>query len=659
MCGITAIVNHGKLEIDYLRSSNSIISHRGPDDEGFLTWQTDSNSFNVFAGKDTSKESLLQHQLNNLEPDDLSWKVALGHRRLSIIDVSAAGHQPMVLQDRFAITFNGEIYNYIEIREELQALGHQFHTASDTEVILQAWQEWGVKALSKFNGIFSFVLIDNQEKKLFAVRDHFGVKPLYYTHTKSYTAFASEAKQLRVLPEYHFLLNKQIAFDYLRFGKVDHTSDTFEVGISQVAPGHYIELDLLSGLDQLNCWYTLKPKVWKGTDKEAIETFRSLLADSVKLQMRADVTVGSALSGGLDSSTIVYLMRSILNEQGHAQQAIKTISSCSEVKQYDEWEYAALLVKQTNADYKKVFPSFEKLKTDLDLFLWHMDYPFGSTSQFSQWCVFEAAQKEGLKVMLNGQGADEQLAGYRGNDMSLYIGLLSKAMFKELVKEVKAYRSYKGVWPTEFLIGAVQQKIPSWIMNKIPDRFRVFKQYSPAWLNAKGMDEAFVWPGSLNESLQNQIKIEPLPSLLRYEDRTSMAFSIESRVPFMDYRLVEFTLGLPENLVYRRGERKYVLRQAFKGVLPGKIIQRKDKLGFATAEEIWMKNEGAEWFNSLVDQAGTNSEGFIKHEEALQYLQNMQSGKVTFNFDPWRMICFYKWLLAINNLDNKMDKSRC
>ncbi len=645
MCGITAIVNRQALAIDYLKDANSIISHRGPDDEGFLTWSS-RLGLTLFAGEDTSKESTRQYDLNILPTQDTAWTVGLGHRRLSIIDVTSAGYQPMLFDRRFVITFNGEIYNYLEIKAELQSLGRQFYSATDTEVILHAWDEWGKEALAKFNGMFSFVLLDTEKQKLYAVRDHFGVKPLYYTQTNSYLAFASEAKQLRVLPEYNFSLNKQIAFDYLRYGRVDHTTDTFEEGITQVAPGHYVEVDVDTGEYNVHRWYTLTPKEFKGTDKEAIEEFHRLLTDSVRLQKRADVPVGSALSGGLDSSTIVCLMSELLNQKNDSIHPIKTISSCSEIKLYDEWEYAEILVKQTNVDAVKVFPSFEKLKTDFDRFLWHMDYPFGSTSQFSQWCVFEAAKKEGIKVMLNGQGADEQLAGYRGNDMSLYIGLLSKGMYTELVKEVTSYRSYTGTWPIAFLIGALQQKMPSWLMKTIPDRFRVFKQHTPFWLNTNGAKEEFKWPGSLNESLQQQINYEPLPSLLRYEDRSSMAFSVESRVPFMDYRLVEFTLGLPVNLVYRNGERKYILRQAFKGMVPEKIMQRKDKLGFASAEETWMKGEGADWFSAMVDEAGKHSQGFIKHEEALKYLSQMQRGDEAFNFDPWRMICFYKWLLA-------------
>jgi asparagine synthase (glutamine-hydrolysing) len=638
MCGITAVINRGSLTVQDIEKANALIAHRGPDDEGFLSWSLGA-AMQSFAGKDTSDKSCRHYQLKSLTPEDQYWTVALAHRRLAILDLSPKGHQPMMHSNRWAITYNGEVYNYIELRSELQALGHVFDSDTDTEVILHAWEQWGVEALHKFNGMFAFVLVDTVLNKLYAVRDRFGIKPLYYTHTEGYTAFVSEAKQLRCLPGYSFTLNMQVAFDYLRYGRSDHGANTFEEGIYQLLPGHYMEVDLDSKSSNVHCWYELKPSEWHGTDEQAIKTFQDLLADSVRLQMRSDVSIGSALSGGLDSSVIVCLMREVLNEQGNTNLPIQSISSCSLDKRYDEWEYAEEVVKHKGVEATQVFPAFENLKKEFDQVLWHMDYPFTSSSQYSQWSVFSEAQSRGIKVMLNGQGADEQLAGYRGNDMFLYIGLLNQFKFVELIKEINAFKNYKGTWPIGYMVGAVQQQLPSSIRALIPARFKVIKTHLPDWLSDKGLKRVVVeHPRSLNESLKNQVLRDPLPSLLRFEDRISMAFSIESRVPFMDHRLVEFTLGLPEHLVYRRGERKYILRHAFAAIVPEKIIQRKDKLGYASAEETWMKGEGAEWFEKLVDQAGKYSAGFIHHDVA---------GSIAFNFDPWRMICFSKWLIEI------------
>ena len=255
-------------------------------------------------------------------------------------------------------------------------------------------------------------------------------------------------------------MNQNATYDYLRYGSVDHNVDTFEEGIQQVAMGHYIEVDLENNQSSEHQWYVLKPKKWDNSFEAAKEEFYFLLKDSVRLRMRSDVPLGSALSGGLDSSTVVCLMREILNDQDNGDHPIKTVTSCFEEAQFDEWRYAEEVIKKVNARPHRVFPSFEKLVNDLDRFLWHMDYPFASTSQFSQWCVFEGAAEAGLKVMIDGQGADEQLAGYGGNDMSLYTGLLRKLKIGELIRETAAYRQYHQNWPTGFLIGAIQNHIP-------------------------------------------------------------------------------------------------------------------------------------------------------------------------------------------------------
>jgi asparagine synthase (glutamine-hydrolysing) len=367
----------------------------------------------------------------------------------------------------------------------------------------------------------------------------------------------------------------------------------------------------------------------------------------VRLRLRSDVPVGSALSGGLDSSTLVSLMREILNEDQLCEHSIPTISSCSADKRYDEWEFAETIIKQVGASSSQVFPSFGKLLQDIDRLIWHMDYPFGSTSQFSQWCVFEEAKRRKLPVMINGQGADEQLAGYGGNDISLYIGLLNKKSYVELFSEVRAYKKYHGKWPFAYLIAAIQHELPKQLMRNLPDRFRVFKQHAPSWLKGPVVQDEMVWPDGLKESLVKQVTQDPLPSLLRYEDRNSMAFSIESRVPFMDHRLIEFSLGLPENLVYRKGEKKYILRKAFQGKIPDKIVQRRDKMGFVSAEERWLKEEGKSWFKKMIEESSKNNKDWINEKEATSYLERIQSENVPFNFDPWRMICFDLWLRGI------------
>ncbi len=307
MCGILSVVNlSGSNHAGTLIDATRIIKHRGPDDEGFLTWLPGQKP-QIWAGNDTAASTKSYWNYTQLPPDT-QFKVGFGHRRLSILDLSPAGHQPMLYQKGgLAITFNGEIYNYLEIKAELERLGHWFSSTSDTEVILHAWEQWGVKCLGRFNGMFAFVILDYHKNELYAVRDRFGVKPLYYYKGESAVYFVSEIKQVRTSPGYKFSLNEPIARQFLATGAMEHTADTFDTQIKHVPAGHYMYMNL-SGNDeaiQKHKWYTLKPGKWTGSYEAAVVQFRNLLTDAVSLRLRSDVKVGSCLSGGLDSSSIV------------------------------------------------------------------------------------------------------------------------------------------------------------------------------------------------------------------------------------------------------------------------------------------------------------------------------------------------------------------
>ncbi len=637
MCGIFGVIKKQSILIP-LKEATQIIRHRGPNDAGYLLWAP-GDTPKIFADEDTAEESKIFHRLETL--DDTNYQVAFGHRRLSILDLSPAGHQPMIYK-QLSLCFNGEIYNYLEVRAELIKMGRVFQTQSDTEVILQAWDQWEEKCLHRFNGMFAFLILDSNSKKLFVVRDRFGVKPLYYTSCEGYIAFASEVKQLRILPQYAFNLNEQIAFDYLRYGYLDHETDTFEKGICQVDPGQMITVDLVSNSLSHRQWYVFEPKPWVGSMQKADESFRELLKDAVRLRLRSDVPVGSALSGGLDSSTLVCLMRELLDENGQEDKVLETVTSCSKDKRYDETEFAEIINRQTKSKSHKIFPSFDKLREDLDSLIWHMDYPFGSTSQFSQWCVFEGAGKAGLTVMINGQGADEQLAGYGGNDLPLYVGLFRSGKWGHLLREAKNYKETHGNYPVGFLLGAFQNPLPEKMKNLIPDRWRPGKEDHPDWINPKDCKEHNWSSTSLQGNLMNQIQTSPLPSLLRYEDRNSMAFSVESRTPFMDYRLMEFTMGLPEEMVYRNGERKYILRKSFRGLVPDAILDRRDKMGFVSAEERWLKQDGKDWFLEQLT-SNQNPLDFFNENKVMKFFEDTQTGNIPFSFDSWRIVNFKYW----------------
>lgn len=650
MCGILGVVSKNKAKEIPLNIATTIIRHRGPDDCGYMSWSQGQKP-RYFADTDTISESRDTFDLEDYS--DHAFDVGFGHRRLSILDLSSAGHQPMVF-GHLLITYNGEVYNYIEIREELKILGRKFKTQTDTEVILQAWDEWGEKALSKFNGMFSFLILDTKAVQVFVVRDRFGVKPLYFTETENYFAFASEVKQLRVLPDYTFELNRQIAYDYLRYGYLDHTSDSFEKGISLIEPSYVYTLDINTKKLSKKQWYTLNPKAEALSFNQAKVKFTSLLKDAVKLRLRSDVPVGSALSGGMDSSAVVCLMRDILDERGEEHIKLETVTSCNEDLRFDETKYAEIINQHTRSNSHKIYPSFETLKKELKEIIWHLDYPFGSSSQFAQWSVFKKSAEAGLTVMIDGQGADEQLAGYGGNDLALYSGLLKKGKLSVLKEESTSYKQRFGQLPKGFLLGAFQALLPNGLQQVFPDKYRPKVKEKPSWLNHEAVEE-FAWEAdTLQENLINQIQISPLPALLRYEDRNSMAFSVESRTPFMDYRLMEFSLGLPEEYIYRQGERKYILKKSMETIVPEAVLDRKDKMGFLSGEEKWLKEEGKEWFyNIILSPLPQPYEDIFDTKELEKMVRSMQAGESVFGYEPWRVLNFKLWLNIV--LEQKSD----
>lgn len=646
MCGIIAIINNTKLFASQnLSSATSVIKHRGPDDEGFLTWAPGSK-MEIWAGDDTAPVTKNYWKYADM-PGDKLFKVGLGHRRLSIIDLSPAGHQPMQYQEAgLGITFNGEIYNYIEIKAELEKLGHRFNTASDTEVILHAWERWGVKCLDKFNGMFAFVILDRKKNELYAVRDRFGVKPLYYYEGTNAVYLASEIKQIKTSPDYKFELNVPIARQFLAIGVTEHTDNTFDTKIKQLPGGHYLRLDLSkdNSEPEIVKWYTLTPKPWSGSFEDASAEFKQLLTSAVDLRLRSDVKVGSCLSGGLDSSSIVCIAADLLKARGDFA-GQETITACFEQAKYDEWNFAQEVIKKTNAHPHRIFPSFRQLQEELDAFIWHQDEPVGSTSVFSQWAVFKGSHEAGLKVMIDGQGADEQLAGYGGNDISFYTGLMKKARFLSLLDEARHYKKEKGTLPKGFLLAAMQLNMGKTLSGILPGKLRLASPQRASWVHHT---EPAVTHGKhahhLQENLLRQVYSEPLPALLRYEDHNSMAWSVESRTPFMDYRLMEFNLGLPERFVYKRGVRKLILRHAMHGVIPTAIENRKDKMGFVTPEELWLKGEGRAWFNEGIDKACKQFGGhLLDTEKTKHYVSEMMEGKRKFDFMPWRIVCFERW----------------
>lgn len=660
MCGIAGLfgIGAGHDLFHWIKAMTQTVAHRGPDDEGYLFFLQPGEI--VACGGSVTPDEVFLSSLPFTPiqsfPDNLrnaAVRAALGHRRLSIVDVSPGGHQPMCLADRrFWVVYNGEIYNHIELRRELEAVGHRFITKSDTEVLLAAYREWGRECLHRFNGMFAFIVLDCEAERVFIARDRFGVKPLYFWRSAAgFFAVASEIKQFTVLPGWNPLVNGQRAYDYLNWGLLDHTEETMFNGVFQLRGGEYIECDL----DELHTsipvrrWYELPERVFSGSFNEACHKFRALLADSIRLRLRADVAVGSCLSGGLDSSAIVCLANQLLRS-GNVFDCQCTFSACATDRRFDERHYMEEVVKATGVQAFYTYPSLEYLFDCLEAITWHQDEPFGSSSIYAQWCVFKLAAESHVKVLLDGQGADELLAGYHGFFGPYFSGLLVSWQWASLWREIKFVKQRHGLGYGYAAKQIANMTLPEFIRQpllKMVGRAAV----APEWLDRSKLvccdDDPYAARGrktaSVNELAASLLTSTGLPMLLHWEDRNSMAHSIESRVPFLDYRMVEFMMGLPPKYKMSEGITKRVMREGLRGVLPEKIRNRMDKMGFVTPEEAWIKEHDPELFLSKLSDAIEVSQGIL-NRKAINILERQVAGQDPFSFLVWRMISFGYWM---------------
>ncbi len=405
MCAIVGLLTRAQDASLHIGRMTTLLRHRGPDDEGYIL--AGPSGVRPLGGADTPNEVYRADSpfapAGKIESQTAAagaW-LALGHRRLSILDLSPLGHQPMSYRDRYWIVFNGEVYNYLELRPELEAVGHRFRSHCDTEIILAAFAEWGTECFARFNGMWALAIYDAHTDELILARDRFGVKPLYYWATDSLIAFASEIKAFTCLPGWRPRVNGQAVHDFLLSGMQDHSRETMFADVFQLEPGCLARLNcgqwravktgapVQSSL-AVTRWYHLQPQPFKGSFADAAVRFRELLTDSVRLRLRADVPVGSCLSGGLDSSSIVCATHQLLRAQA-ATCDHKTFSACSEIKRFDEREYIKKVVAATGVVSHYVFPSLKNLFAELDQVIWHQDEPFAGTSIYAQWCVFKLA----------------------------------------------------------------------------------------------------------------------------------------------------------------------------------------------------------------------------------------------------------------------------
>ena len=590
MCGISGIINKNNKSVEELliHQMTDIIAHRGPDSSGSYLYKN----------------------------------IAFGHRRLSILDLSSSGHQPMKYLDDLVITYNGEIYNFIEIREELIQKGYIFDSNSDTEVILKAYHCWGKTCVNYFNGMWSFSILDIKQKIVFCSRDRFGVKPFYYIENNDLFSFGSEISQLLpFLP--NRILNKKVALDYLISGIEECSNETFFKDIYLLKGGHNLVFDLQTNSYEIERYYNLKLSDQKNT---SVDDYIQELKRSITLRLRSDVKVGTCLSGGIDSSTISSFASKLYQNSNEKFMAIHAKSS--EYKT-DESEFAKIVSKIANINLNFVEPSYSDFKSNILSIIKIQQEPFGSLSIIMQYFVFKKAKELGCIVMLDGQGGDETLLGYERYYPAIVKSKKGIAKLKALLQSSKNSRlSLLDTIKYQYYFSNYKLRLKR---LKFKNSF-----YKSEILNEYESEELRIISESYNDISilqKNEIESSQLPHLLKYEDRNSMANSIESRLPFLDYKLVELSLNTNNSLKIKDGWTKFILRKAAETILPKEIVWRKTKLGFNAPEKTWTKEFENEMIKEIQQSEILNN--FIHFKKLYFKNLDLRTKWRLYNFSVW------------------------
>jgi asparagine synthase (glutamine-hydrolysing) len=613
MCGICGIINFNQrvVQESAIREMMRIMKHRGPDDEG------------VF----------------------IDENVGLGFVRLSIIDLTATGHQPMYSHDeRYIVVYNGEIYNYLELRDELKSLGISFKTNSDTEVLLAAYKEWGEKCLHKFNGMWAFVIFDRKTKTIFASRDRYGIKPLYYYFIDDFFAFASEIPPLLSLLSGKPKPDYQSIFDYLVFNRTDQTERTFFEEIRKLQHGCLLIIEnnkhqstTINNKFSIRRWYNLRERVPSTEGFSNPSEFRELFSSAVGLRLRSDVPVGVCLSGGLDSSSIVSVL---LND--HHKKGLNTFSAVYKKGQYgDETEYIKVYRSFLNNMFFTT-PDGESLVSDLEQFVKAHGEPIPSTGPYAQYKVMELAQKN-VVVILDGQGADEEMAGYHYFFGFFFKDLLKHGRIMNLSSELFHYlfkhRSFYGI--NSFFYFLLPEKIRTKV--RVKEKGYLNRDFVESYHGGNSISGNLYGASSLNEALLDHFEYK-LEHLLKWEDRNSMWFSLESRVPFLDFRLVEKILATKSDLIIKKGQTKHILRESMKGIVPEKIRLRQDKIGFGTPQNEWFKSD--QWkdlIRNIITSKSFRGRKLIDTDLALKKYNQHLNGGINISKEIWKWVHLELW----------------
>jgi asparagine synthase (glutamine-hydrolysing) len=527
MCGIGGIISpdNSIVETVVLQRMAQSLAHRGPDGEA--TWINPTKN------------------------------AGFAHRRLSVIDTSEQAAQPMHFLNRYTIVYNGEIYNYLELKQILCSRGYSFTTRSDTEVILAAFHEYKTGCLERFNGMYAFAIWDDHEKKLFCARDRFGEKPFYYLHAGDTFYFASELKSLYAAG-IKKVQNNSLLLRFLLLGYTRDPGDTsavFDANIKSLPASHYMEYSLSLREIRIKKYWDLSRTVFSTNENTSVEKFTELFSRSVKRRLRSDVTVGTSLSGGLDSSSIAAVIGRL---QIHE---LKTFTAAFEGFQKNEAHIARKIANNFGFKNFQVFPDQEGFAAEFIKLLHMHEEPITSASVYAQYKVFELAAKENVTVLLDGQGADETIAGY-----DKYLSWKLKAIFPAKTATILKRREQTII------------RNNAYVNAEFINAFGTPHVYKPEVRD-------------LNDLLYFDCFCSGLEELLRYADRNSMAHGREIRLPFLDHELVSFVFSLPSSYKIRHGYTKWILRKAMKGILPDEITKNKRKTGFEPPQKLWMNSK--------------------------------------------------------------------
>jgi len=661
MCGISVLLGKPGVNVaPFIHAMTDMVRHRGPDDEGYLFSEDKFDSTPTNWGGDDTPEKLFRDSASGGlsghigQRTHLIAEVAMGHRRLKITDVSDTSHQPFVNSaGTLAINFNGQIYNFRELRTELEGLGRTFRTNGDTEVVLKAYEQWGQDCLSHFRGMFAFVIIDFTRWQFFAARDRFGIKPIYYwTSPNGFLVFGSEIKQFSCLPGWKARADKSSVVRFLSIGESDGFSSTMFQDVFQIQPGHSASgsIDTAANFIKQDHWYDMDLlDLSEMTDTELELHAEHLIVTSVDLHSQQEVSQGMGISGGLDSS-LLYSLMTHPGLNGEKKRIDSTVSVLSNDPRIAEEKYVDILLSSSKAKKMKLFPTSEDFLECLTRLHFVHDEPIGGLSVAAEYLAFQTAGNSGLKVTIEGHGADEIFCGYHDFLHADISNQLARGRLISGWLGVRKLKSLHGV-STRYALSRAAENLLPYTVSQSARRFLNRSSSHPDWINKeiprqrpeKRSRVNYRNKSNINKLSKLAVQRSSLPAQLRWTDRNSMANSVESRVPYLDHKIVEFALSLGARSKIRDGNTKVILRSVAKKWIPPELSLRTDKVGYAVSDELMMFGENKEKVRKIALESVEIAQEFF-NDKAGNDINQTFDGNNPYRKHIWRSISLGQWM---------------